>query len=216
MTLQLRTFGELDCVVTGEGDGPLVVLLHGFGAPGDDLVGLAGPVQAPRGSTFVFPEAPIDLGFGRAWWMVDLSRPDRDWDRLPAELPAAHAKALACLDAAQAALGRDRPLFLGGFSQGAMLACELAVHDARPLAGLALMSGTLLTPARWAPRFPERAGLPCLLSHGTEDPVLPFARAERWRDLLIAAGWKVDFRRFRGGHGIPGDVLAGLGQLLRG
>ena len=67
--------------IIGEGhDGPVVVLLHGFGAPGDDLVSLAGELKAklPAGTRFVFPEAPIafdlELGFGesRAWWMIDM------------------------------------------------------------------------------------------------------------------------------------------------
>jgi phospholipase/carboxylesterase len=60
----------------GGGDGPLVVLLHGFGAPGDDLVGLWRQLQVPRETRFVFPEATLALdaalfGTGRAWWMID-------------------------------------------------------------------------------------------------------------------------------------------------
>ena len=54
-----------------------VVLLHGFGAPGDDLVGLAPYLHAPR-TRFVFPAAPLELGglYGdsRAWWLLDLAR----------------------------------------------------------------------------------------------------------------------------------------------
>src|SRR5262245_45871791 len=63
----------------GGGEGPLVVLLHGFGAPGDDLVPLFRQLDVPRSVRFAFPEAPIDLGElvgpayagGRAWWMID-------------------------------------------------------------------------------------------------------------------------------------------------
>ena len=55
----------------GGGQGPLVLLLHGFGAPGDDLVPLADVLNVPAGTRFVFPEGPLSLSFGpgdaRAW-----------------------------------------------------------------------------------------------------------------------------------------------------
>src|SRR5262245_9712720 len=60
----------------GAGTGPVVVLMHGFGAPGTDLVPLAEYMGAPKGVRFVFPAAPLALppvfGQGRAWWMLDL------------------------------------------------------------------------------------------------------------------------------------------------
>ena len=62
----------------GGGDGPAVVLCHGFGAPGDDLVPLAEVLSAPPRTRFFFPEAPLALpapyGDARAWWMLDLLR----------------------------------------------------------------------------------------------------------------------------------------------
>ena len=74
--------GGLDTVIVGEGDGPAVVLLHGFGAPGEDLVPLARMLDAPPGTRFVFPVGPIELGLpfseARAWWMIDISRFERD------------------------------------------------------------------------------------------------------------------------------------------
>src|SRR6185369_8839181 len=67
----------------GGGDGPLVVLLHGFGAPGDDLVPLFRQLDVPREVRFAFPAAPLDLrtlgaGYagGRAWWMIDVAALD--------------------------------------------------------------------------------------------------------------------------------------------
>src|SRR5688500_5394509 len=79
--MELHRFGELRARVVGNGDELIVVLLHGFGAPGDDLVSLAHGIAAPPGTRFVFPEAPISFyaGFGesRAWWMIDLERIQR-------------------------------------------------------------------------------------------------------------------------------------------
>jgi phospholipase/carboxylesterase len=78
--LQVRLTGGTDG--RGSGDGPVVVLLHGWGAPGDDLVPLGQEIDAPRGTRYVFPEAPLSLqmGFGdsRAWWMLDLEKRQRE------------------------------------------------------------------------------------------------------------------------------------------
>src|SRR5208282_2123552 len=75
--LRVRVTGGTDR--EGGGDGPALVLLHGFGAPGDDLVSLWRVLAAPAGTRFVFPEAPVSLaamgyGEGRAWWMIDMER----------------------------------------------------------------------------------------------------------------------------------------------
>src|ERR1700741_2128069 len=62
----------------GGGDGPVVVLMHGFGAPGDDLAQLWRVMDVPREVRFVFPAAPLaprefaPFG-GRAWWMIDVA-----------------------------------------------------------------------------------------------------------------------------------------------
>ena len=67
--LKVRLTGGMDG--NGGGEGPVVMLLHGFGAPGDDLVPLADVIEAPRGTRWLFPEGPLPLnmGFGdsRAW-----------------------------------------------------------------------------------------------------------------------------------------------------
>ena len=233
--MRVETFGELECVVAGGtdgrggGDGAVVVLLHGFGASGTDLVGLAGALDVPAGTRFVFPAAPLRLGGmygdGRAWWNIDLAALDQAMRRGefrqlakedPAELPSARAHVAAMLDAVSAALAPAQGrVYLGGFSQGAMLACEVALSEPeRPLAGLVLLSGTLLAEARWRPLFAGRAGLRVLQSHGQQDPLLPFAMAEQLRDLFTAAGADVEFLPFRGGHEIPMPVLARLGAFL--
>src|SRR5574338_747614 len=66
----------------GGGNGPAVVLLHGYGAPGDDLVVLSDYLDAPAGTRFFFPAAPLPmpLGYGdaRAWWMIDMARIQAD------------------------------------------------------------------------------------------------------------------------------------------
>lgn len=227
-------YGELSVYVgggtdgMGGGDGPLVVLLHGFGAPGDDLVPLSGYLGAPAGTRFVFPAAPLEMpglfGDSRAWWMLDLEELDRAMaSGEPRDLSAgepegmgeARAQVVAMLDEAQRALGAaPERTVLGGFSQGSMLSCDVVLRTDRPYAGLILLSSTLVCEAIWTPRMPVRAGLPVFQSHGTHDALLPFAAAERLRDRLRAAGLEVEWHEFAGGHEIPPRILAGVGDFL--
>lgn len=215
----------------GGGDGPLVVLLHGFGAPGDDLVPLWRQLDVPADVRFAFPEGllaldPALFGPGRAWWPIDFAALEaaiasgrtRDLSaQVPEGLAEARVAVSALLDALVAELGASRErLVLGGFSQGAMLACDIALREARPLAGLVLMSGTLLAEHEWTPLMPRRAGLPVLMSHGRADPLLPFALAERLRDLLVDAGLVLRWLPFSGGHGISDGVVAELGRFIAG
>jgi phospholipase/carboxylesterase len=207
----------------------VVVLLHGFGAPGDDLVSLGDAVGAPAGTRFVFPQGPLslNLGFGdsRAWWMIDWNRVNqdiaagrfRDLSReVPKGLPAARQGVLAMLKETIHRLGADpKRTVLGGFSQGAMLACDVMLRTDDPFAGLVLLSGTLLAQDEWAPLMPKRRGLPVFQSHGTHDEILPYALAERLRDELTQAGLRVEWHSFRGGHDIPDGVVAQLGAFIR-
>ena len=223
--LKVRLAGGTDG--KGGGHGPVVVLLHGFGAPGDDLVPLWQELQAPPGTRYVFPEAPLALqmGFGesRAWWMLDLEKRQREMAAgrarnlsrdVPKGLAEARALVIALLEELEQRHGATS-LVLGGFSQGAMLACDVALHTPRPLAGLVLLSGTLLASDEWTPLLPRRKGLRVFQSHGSADPLLPYVMAELLRDLLMQAGLSVEWTAFRGGHEIPGLVLDRLGAFLR-
>ena len=84
--LRVRITGGSDREGGRKGEGPTVVLLHGFGAPGDDLVPLWRVLDVPREVRFVFPAAPLplDMGYGdaRAWWLIDMERIERAQLRL--------------------------------------------------------------------------------------------------------------------------------------
>lgn len=212
---------------TGDGRGAIVVLLHGFGAPGDDLVPLARELSVPAGTRFVLPEAPLDLGRafmgGRAWWPIDLEARmrrielglPRDRSEVPEGMAEARARVDALLDEVDTTMRRpgDR-LVLGGFSQGAMLALDTALRSRRALDALVLLSGTHLAADEWAPLMAGRSGLPVFMSHGTHDELLPFAVSEELGAELARAGMLVSWVPFRGGHTIPPDVLASASAFL--
>lgn len=212
----------------GGGNGPLVVLLHGFGAPGDDLVPLFRQLDVPRHVRFAFPEALIDLaevlgpGYagGRAWWLIDPSwlAPENQGrlaeraKAIPEGLAAARERVKAVLDGLGATPAQT---ILGGFSQGAMLTTDIALRAEQQFAGLALMSGSIVAFDEWQPGFTRLNGVPVMQSHGKADPLLPFVAAERLRDLLKEGGADVRWVEFAGGHTISLGALDALAKLVQ-
>ncbi len=212
----------------GSGDGPLVILLHGFGAPGDDLVPLSDMIDVPAGTRWLFPEGPLPLSLdfanARAWWIIDFARiqADRAAGRvrdLSVEIPQGLALARERLLAFLNDLPRHLPIdykktVIGGFSQGAMLTCDAVLHTDYPWSGLIQLSSNLLAQPVWGPLMPTRRGLPVFQGHGTQDDILPHIGAERLRDALTQSGLAVEWHSFRGGHEIPEAVLRRLGPFI--
>jgi phospholipase/carboxylesterase len=226
--------GSLDVVLAGGtdrdggGDGPVVVLLHGFGAPGDDLVSLYRVLDVPRDTRFVFPAAVLSLaadgfGAGRAWWRIDMAALQRGDLRLTTDVPvgldAARSAVDGVLDHIEGPWGVPASrIVLGGFSQGAMLSLDVALRRQTPPRAVALLSGSLIAEHEWRALL---AGAPAqarsiFQSHGSLDPILPFPVAEGLRDVLRGAGAEVTWCPFRGGHEIPPPVLDGLGRFITG
>lgn len=233
--MKRQRFGDLDSVVAGGtdgrggGSGPVVVLLHGFGAPGEDLVGLERALSVPSETRFVYLAAPLELGGpygdGRAWWHIDIGRFQRaqatgSYDSLlveePAGLAEAREKVLAALDAIERTLGVDATnIVIGGFSQGAILSTDIVLSTDRAFAGLVAMSPTIVARDRWVQALATRRKLPVFVSHGQGDPILPFEVSARWKQALDLAEWRSTWVPFRGGHAIPGEVLSALSMFVR-
>lgn len=230
MSMQLLELGGVKVRAVGGEGLPAVLLCHGFGAPGDDLVPLAEALDAKGQWRWFFPEAPLDLRSlgipGRAWWQIDMMRLQMammtgQTRQLAEETPPGLDVARGALEGVIAALERDHAvrrdrLVIGGFSQGAMLSTELALHQAVPFAGLAILSGALISAARW--RTAARAAGPALhvfQSHGQRDPILPFTGAVELRELLTASGAELSFVSHGGGHEIPFEALSGLRHFLQ-
>jgi phospholipase/carboxylesterase len=130
-------------------------------------------------------------------------------------MDVAREHVIALLDGIEDRFGvTGEQIVLGGFSQGAMLSCDVALRTDRALAGLALLSATLLCRDVWEPRMPLRRGLPVFQSHGRRDELLPFEAATELRDMLRSAGCTLDWVEFNGGHEVPQPVLDGLSRLI--
>lgn len=196
----------------------VVVFLHGYGADGNDLLGLADPL-APHlpGTAFHAPDAPepcVGNPFGRQWFPIpwlDGSDPAL----AEAGLRAAAADLDAWLDGvlADEGLAPER-LVLVGFSQGTMMSLYVAPRRDRAIAGIVAFSGRLLHPERLAAE--ARVKPPVLLLHGDADPVVPFEDMQKAGDALVGAGFDTYAHVMRGtGHGIAPDGLSAALGFIR-
>jgi phospholipase/carboxylesterase len=230
--------GGLNCIVSGPAnEGPpqaVVVLCHGFGAPGTDLVPL-GDVLADRLAEdgervqFVFPAAPVSLDSQgipgcRAWWPIDMLRlqmamamGEFHWLRteVPELLPEMSGLLMQLVDQLCERTGLPpTSVILGGFSQGAMLSTDAALRMQTRPGGLIVWSGTLLNEAAWTAAASQGSGLQVVQSHAVDDPLLPYSGAEALRDLLTNKGHHVEFLKFRGGHSIPDPAIGMAARLI--
>ena len=189
----------------------LVVLCHGVGADGHDLIDLA-PTwgHALPDALFVSVDAPLphDSGFGRQWWSVA--------DRTPAVMEAGVRQAAGFLDAfidaelARLALPTDAYALMG-FSQGAMTALFTGLRRATAPRAILAFSGALIAPDSLAGELANRA--PVLLVHGEADDVVPAQRSRDAETALRAVGVPVEAVYVpRLGHGIDDTGLA-MGAL---
>jgi phospholipase/carboxylesterase len=193
----------------------LVVFLHGYGADGNDLIDIS-RVWAPvlPDTAFVSPHAPQPCGeapVGRQWFPLAGS----DQEKLREGAVATAPELDAFLDAELAAHGLDDSrLALVGFSQGTMMALQVAPRRAKPMAGVVGYSGLLPGPEHLKAEAVSRP--PILLVHGDADPVIPAMALHVARRMLGEAGFEVEWHVRPGlPHGIDQEGLTLGADFLR-
>lgn len=191
--------------------GSVVILLHGYGADGADLLGLAEPLAPHMPDTvFIAPDAPErckNNPFGFQWFPIpwlDGSAPEA------AEASQAVSTGLLdrFLDDVLEAEGlRPSQMILLGFSQGTMMSLHVAPRRAEPVAGVVGFSGRLLAPERLESETLSKP--PVLLIHGDADDVVPIASLREAGDALTRAGFETYGHVMKGtAHGIAPDGLS--------
>lgn len=182
----------------------LVVLLHGYGANGDDLIAL-GEVwrqQLPN-AAFVAPNAPATIpGMHGAlqWFALTMRDPNEYWRGVEAARPTLDR----FLDAelARYRLAPSR-LVLVGFSQGTMMALHVGLRRAAAPAGIVAYSGLLAGPEHLAG---TSARPRVLIVHGEADELIPVDALHAAREALAGAGVPLEWHVRPGlGHGIDAE-----------
>lgn len=189
----------------------VMVLLHGRGADGDDILALAAEFNNPHyaylapnaaGNTwypsgFMSPIAHNEPGISSGLKVIDDLLQDLESNGFPAE-----------------------KVFLAGFSQGACLTLEYAARYARRFAGVAAFSGGLIGPDNTPRDYPgSLENTPVFLGCSDIDFHIPLARVEHSAEILSKIGGNVTKRIYQGmGHTINRDeiqfVSAMMGDLV--
>ena len=197
----------------------LVVLLHGYGANGDDLIALGnGWRRWLPDAVFVAPNAPETIpGMygGLQWFPLTLRDPSEYWRGVVSAQPAVDRFLDEQL--VRYRLSADR-LVLVGFSQGTMMALHVGLRRAAAPAGIVGYSGLLAGPEHLAD---ITARPPILLIHGEADDLIPVAALHAAREQLAKSDLLVEWHVRPGvGHGIDpeGQMLAGhfIASALKG
>lgn len=169
----------------------LVVLLHGYGSNGDDLIGLA-PffAQALPEAEFLSPNAPFPCemsAFGFQWFGFE----DRSPDMLLGGAQLAGQILDRFLDAELAKRGlQERDLALVGFSQGTMMSLHVGLRRPQAVGGILGFSGSLIGPDALEAEIRSRP--PVFLVHGTADQVVPHDVLAAAEQVLKAVGVPVE------------------------
>jgi phospholipase/carboxylesterase len=198
-----------------------VIWLHGLGADGHDFEPIVPELGLPSSFPvrFVFPHAPmraVTINAGmvmRAWYDVANEGGARREDE-----PGVRASQQAI----EALIEREKQrglaagaIVLAGFSQGGAMALHTGLRHPERLAGLMALSSFLPLPGTLAAEAsPANRDAPVFMAHGTDDPLIPVARARDSRDRLLALGYQVEWHEYRMAHSVCAQEIHDLSAWL--
>ena len=208
-------------IETGPKPAASVVWLHGLGADGHDFEAIVPELDLPDCAIrFVFPHAPmqpVSINAGmvmRAWYDIADPTLRRD-DEVGVRASQARVEALLAREKQRGT--QANRLVLAGFSQGGVIALQTGLRHPERLAGIMALS--CYVPL--AETLPDEANaanrdVPILMAHGTADPIVPFARATRSRDLLKHLGYDVQWHDYIMQHAVCAQEINDIsGWLVR-
>ena len=204
---------------------PWVILFHGYGADCNDLFPLADLFPVKKSWNWLFPQAPLEISLGmgwtgRAWWNLNMEKMQQDAamgvDRdpgteSPAELPLVREKVLKMVNDLKVPWNQ---IVLGGFSQGGMLALDIAFHAPEKPKGLVILSSNMVSKENWQKQGKKLEGVPFYQAHGTNDTVLTFKNAQKLEAFMKQNGMVGKLNAFNGAHEIPHKTITEVGGFL--
>jgi len=226
MTLKKTIIDGIECLtLVRETANKTAIILHGFGADMNDLAPLHSYLDPAGRFNWIFPNGieTVPIGphvTGRAWFPIRMAEIEAaamrgDVVDFAEVCPPGLLEAETRLKTLIKTLRIDsKDLVLGGFSQGAMMTCQIALTLPDDIAGMMLFSGNCINFQVWSENAARHKNIPFIQSHGQEDPILGFKYAQRLHAMLTGAGLKGQFIPFKGFHEIPLPVIKEAAKFL--
>jgi phospholipase/carboxylesterase len=187
---------------TGEIEPRLMLVLHGLGDSMEGYRWLPDAMQLPWMS-YLLVNAPDPYYGGFAWYALD-GDPS-------AAIERSRTLLFKLLDEARDKGYPSEKTVIFGFSQGCLLAIEIGARYPHRLAGIVGVSGYAHKPELLIHEFsPQARQQRFLITHGTQDPLIPINQVRPQMDMLRKAGLKIDWREFAKPHTIAGDAELSL------
>ena len=217
-----ETISGLDVIKVPGKSKTTVVMFHGYGGSPKDLYPIH---QLNPDLTWIFPQGPLKvpislLHSGRAWFPIDIESMQKAVatndskafeNAFPEQTNKARAQIQALLD--ELAISSEYCV-LGGFSQGAVVATDMVLRSKKNMAGLLILSGTLVNEQSWCTLVKEKRGMKFFQTHGLNDPLLPFKLAQKLETILKGGGFEGSLFGFSGGHEVTPDCLEHIHRFL--
>lgn len=206
----------------GNPDQPTVILLHGYGANAQDLYSISdlrfikeldlnwlfldGPLVPPELAAFG-GRAWFDVNIGHFQTLIQEGRFKEFYSREPENINLLHDKLSLFVESMRL---EPKDFYIGGFSQGAMVATDFLYTTKIKPKGLIHLSGTVIRQNLWMSGSLE--DIPIFQSHGKFDPVLPVQGAQHFKSISKSKKHRLEI--FQGGHEIPIDIILKLKDFL--
>jgi phospholipase/carboxylesterase len=200
-----------------------VIWLHGLGDDGRGWSEIVPALNVPSTLPvrFIFPHAPvmpvtINNGYSmRAWYDIRENDFNERADIAGVKRSQAHIEALIAREKARGVT--TQRIVLAGFSQGGAIALYAGLRHAERLAGIVALSTYVIAPAALASEASAaNRDVPIFMAHGTQDPVVQFHWAEASRQVLVAAGYNVEWHTYPMPHSaVPEEIGAAAKFLTR-
>jgi len=199
-----------------------IIWMHGLGADGNDFVPMVKELDLDGlpAIRFVFPHAntmPVTINNGyvmRAWYDIVNTDLGRQEDEAGLRASQLQVEALIAREKARG-IPASR-IILAGFSQGCAMTLQAGLRHPEKLAGLMCLSGYVpLADKTAAERSEASLATPIFMVHGRMDPVIPVARAEASRDLLVKLGYQLEWHDYYMQHSLCQEEVTHISAWLK-
>jgi phospholipase/carboxylesterase len=210
----------MDTIEIESGPGPqaAVIWLHGLGADGHDFEPIVPELELTKPVRFIFPNAPVrpvTINNGmrmRAWYDIF------QFGGGPEDEAGIRASEVLLKDLVSQQKKKGiaaSKIVLAGFSQGGAIVLQTGLRYPERLGGIMALSTYLPLAAKLEQeKSPQNRDLPIFMAHGTYDDIIPLAKAEASKDLLVKAGYPLEWRTYPMPHSVCPEEIGHISEFL--